>query len=867
MHIFVYLWPRKYTGGNAMQQFTEALQRALEGAFALAKNSKHIQVTENHLLKSFLEEPNGFFPMMGDFLELDSKALMRDVLATISHLPIFTEKEQPPEPNKALEKIISDAQSIAKDLSDTYLSPDHFFIAFWKNATKPFSAWVQKSGISQADIIEKVKELRGTKNIDSPTADQNFAALEKYCKNLTKVAKEGKLDPVIGRDQEIRRTIQVLSRRSKNNPMLIGEPGVGKTAIAEGLALRIIQEDVPDVLKNKILLALDMGSLIAGTKFRGEFEERLKAILDQIEKAKGEILLFIDEVHTLVGAGAQEGSMDAANLLKPALARGDLHCIGATTLNEYKKYIEKDAALARRFQPVLVSEPSLEEAIAILRGLKERYEIFHGVRITEKALVAAVKLSSRYIADRFLPDKAIDLIDEAASLIRMQIGSCPLPIDNLKRELSSLIIKQESLKKESSNKKTEQIEKQIAGIKEKLSELNRKWVYEKSLLQTVKEKKNNLDTLRFQEEEAERVSDYNKVAELRYQAIPLEEEKLKEATLQLSELKDRLLQEEVDENLIAQIVSKWTKIPVSNMLKEEKDKLLHLQEALDKQVIGQPLATKSITEAILRSKAGLNDPSRPLGVFLFLGPTGVGKTELVKTLSKQLFNSEDAIIRLDMSEYMEKHSVSKMIGSPPGYVGHEEGGQLTEALRRAPYSIVLLDEIEKAHADVFNILLQVFDEGRLTDSKGRKINCKNALFIMTSNLGSSELLNSSKTLDKETILSIVDPAIKAYFKPEFINRIDEIIPFTPLKREDMEKITTLQLEKVASRLKEMDINLSWKDNVLSYLANKGYEPSFGARPLKRVIQTEVTNLLSKGIIEGKMPENVDLTLKEKKIQY
>jgi len=634
--------------------------------------------------------------------------------------------------------------------------------------------------------------------------------------------------------------------------MLIGEPGVGKTAIAEGLAGRIIQGDVPDSLKKKDLLVLDMGSLIAGTKFRGEFEERLKSILDAVEKSEGNILLFIDEVHTLVGAGASEGSMDAANLLKPALARGVLHCIGATTLNEYQKYIEKDAALERRFQPVFVSEPSIEDAISILRGLKERYEIYHGVHITEGALHQAVILSSRYITDRRLPDKAIDLIDEAASLIRMQIGSLPLPIDQKERELSSLIVKQEALKQTDLGEK-------IATLKGELQKLKDKWNGEKALIQKLKEKKDALEKLRFQEEEAERKVDYNRVAQIRYDLIPAMQKEIEEAQSALGKLEERLLQEEVDENLIAQIVAKWTRIPLEKMLAQETQKILQLESHLTKRVVGQPIAVKAVSEAIRRSRAGLNDPQRPLGVFLFVGPTGVGKTELVKALADELFDREDAIIRLDMSEYMEKHSVSRLVGSPPGYIGYEEGGQLTEKLRRQPYSVVLLDELEKAHHDVFNILLQIFDEGHITDSKGRKINCKNALFIMTSNLG-SELLLKNEAITKEELLAIIDPILKSTFRPEFLNRLDEVLPFLPLQLKDMQHIVSMQLEKVAARLADRDISLSWDGSIEKHLAEEGYDPAFGARPLKRFIQKEVVDKVALAVLEGKVPPKSKLKL-------
>ena len=612
-----------------------------------------------------------------------------------------------------------------------------------------------------------------------PEGDAQQGALEKYARDLTSLAKAGKMDPVIGRDEEIRRAIQVLSRRTKNNPLLIGEPGVGKTAIAEGIALRIAQNDVPDSLKNKQLVSLDMGSLIAGTKFRGEFEERLKGIIEEIEKSEGEILLFIDEVHTLIGAGATDGAMDAANLLKPALARGILHCIGATTLNEYQKHIEKDAALARRFQPILVEEPSIDDAIAILRGLREKYEIFHAVRITESAIHAAVTLSARYLTERQLPDKAIDLVDEAASLIRLQVGSCPLPIDIKERELSSLIVKQEALKRENNHDK--KMEHKIVQLKEELEVLKKQWEQEKQSIQLIKLKKNELEKLRFQEEEAERKAHYHQVAELRYSRIPQLQQEIETIQKELNAKTHRLLQEEVDDKLIAQIISKWTGIPISKMVHQEAAGLLDLEKALEARVVGQQFAVRTLSEAVRRARSGLNDPNRPIGAFLFLGPTGTGKTELAKALAKQLFHKEDALIRLDMSEYMEKHAVARLIGSPPGYIGYDEGGQLTEALRRRPYSVVLLDELEKAHPDVFNILLQVFDDGRLTDGKGRVVNCKNVLFIMTSNLGSDLLLKSQKELTREAILELVEPVLRAHMRPEFLNRFDDIILFPALE--------------------------------------------------------------------------------------
>ena len=846
---------------------TEAVQEALGQAALEAKTRRHTAIEEVHLFWALLSDTQGYFYSLAQQFSLDLPELKNQVEEVLQGLATYEKEGKEPTIAPNLRERLQAGVELAKKWKDQYVSSDHLFYLFWENPPAHVPKWKQHLTTTKKEVEKTIKALRGGRKIETETSEKGLRAVERFCKDLTALAREGKLDPVIGRNEEIQRTIQILSRRTKNNPMLIGEPGVGKTAIAEGLAYRIVQEDVPDSLKGKRLVALDMGSLIAGTKYRGEFEERLKGILQEIEGSDGDLLLFIDEVHLLVGAGATEGAMDAANLLKPALARGTLHCIGATTLAEYQKHIEKDAALERRFQLVTVEEPSVEDAVFILRGLKERYENFHGVRITEEALHAAVFLSNRYIADRKLPDKAIDLIDEAATVIHMQIESRPLVIDTKERALSALIVKQEGCKREkgpSAREEVERLEQKISSLKEELAALHARFQKEKDQIETLKDQKKKLEKLRFLEEEAERKSDYNEVAKLRYSEIPALENIIQEGEQALQKVPHRLLREEVDAELIAQIVAKWTKIPVDKMLQGEAKRLLTLEAALKKRVVGQDFAVQVMSEAMQRAYAGLSDPSRPLGAFLFVGSTGVGKTELAKALAEELFDKEDALLRFDMSEYMEAHSVAKLIGAPPGYVGYDEGGQLTQALRRRPYSVVLLDEIEKAHPDIFNLLLQAFDDGRMTDSKGRVVQCKNALFIMTSNLGSKELLDlqveTKEELKPQAILARIDPLIRAHFRPEFINRLDEILPFHPLREQEMKAIAAIQLTRLQKRMLDRDLTLRWKTEVVQWLAEKGYDPVFGARPLKRCLQRHVTNALSKAILSGEIKTDQTITL-------
>jgi ATP-dependent Clp protease ATP-binding subunit ClpB len=832
-------------------RFTIRGQEAVQEAISAAERNQNQQVEPEHVLSAMLEQKEGVVrPILGK-IGATAQTIANEVQAVIEKFPKVSGGQQ--YFSARTNTIFQEAQKTAEKMEDDYVSTEHLLMAIAAEKEGDAGRILRTNGVTREDLEKVITDMRGGSKITDPNAEENFQALEKYAQDLTERARKGKLDPVIGRDDEIRRTIQILSRRTKNNPVLIGEPGVGKTAIVEGLAQRIVSGDVPETLKNKRLVALDLGAMLAGANYRGEFEDRLKAFLKEIEKAEGQIVLFIDELHTLVGAGASEGAIDASNMLKPALARGTLRAVGATTLNEYQKYIEKDKALERRFQQVFIGEPSVEDTIAILRGLKERYEVHHGVRIKDAAIVAAATLSNRYITDRFLPDKAIDLIDEAASRIRIEIDSLPQEIDELEREILQLEIERQALSRETDEKSKERlsdIEKRISDLNERSSGMKAKWQSEKEEIEKMRKCKEELEEAKLELDRARQAGDLNRAAELQYGRIPELEKQIAAEQQRLAELqKDGVyLKEEVDEEDVAQVVAKWTGVPVSKMLEGEMQKLISMEENLRRRVIGQDEALTAVANAVRRARAGLQDPNRPIGSFIFLGPTGVGKTETARALAEFLFDDERAMVRLDMSEYMEKHAVARMIGAPPGYVGYEEGGQLTEAVRRRPYSVVLFDEIEKAHPDVFNVLLQILDDGRLTDSKGRVVDFKNTVLIMTSNLGSREIQNVGD--DEKQVREAVLAVLRDHFKPEFLNRIDDMVVFRQLAREQIAQIIDVQLERLRQMLAERGITIELDDSAKELLVREGYDPVYGARPLKRAIQSLVQNPLAVRLLQG-----------------
>ena len=838
------------------EKYTDRARGFVQSAQSLALREGHQQFAPEHLLKVLLDDPEGLAAGLIDRSGGRSREALAAVEASLAKLPKVSgggagQLYLAP----ATARVFDAAQKAAEKAGDGYVTVERLLLALALDKESEAGKILSRAGVTPQNLNAAINALRKGRTADSASAESAYDALKKYARNLTEAARAGKLDPVIGRDDEIRRTVQVLSRRTKNNPVLIGEPGVGKTAIVEGLALRIVNGDVPESLADKQLLALDMGALIAGAKYRGEFEERLKSVLQEIIAAEGGIILFIDEMHTLVGAGKAEGSMDASNLLKPALARGDLHCIGATTLDEYKKHVEKDAALARRFQPVFVSEPSVEDTVSILRGLKEKYELHHGVRITDSAIVAAATLSHRYITDRFLPDKAIDLIDEAAARLKMQVDSKPEELDSIDREIIRLKIEQEALRKEAdpaSRDRLARLEKELAGLEEQSSALTARWKAEKEKLSDAQKLKSELDHARNELANAQRRGEYQRAGELAYGRIPELEKKLK--SVESAAADGALVEEAVTADHVAQVVSRWTGVPVERMLEGERDKLLRMEDEIGKRVVGQAEAVHSVSTAVRRARAGLQDPHRPIGSFMFLGPTGVGKTELTKALAEFLFDDEQALIRIDMSEYMEKHSVARLIGAPPGYVGYEEGGALTEAVRRRPYQVVLFDEIEKAHPDVFNVLLQVLDDGRLTDGQGHTVDFRNTLIVMTSNLGAEYLVSQPEGEDSDAVRDQVMAVVRASFRPEFLNRVDEIILFHRLKRPEMSRIVDIQMRRLAKLLEDRKITVVLEPAAREWLAEKGWDPAYGARPLKRVIQKSVQDPLAEFILSGRIKD-------------